>query len=219
MPKTNQSEFSGNKNEGIGLLQIFLTALITSIFTLASSYFLMFSQLEKEQEYWMNRMRTERYQELMDRQINLLEEINSGLLQSEILVKDYKLESASFMSNLEFIKQNPGVKLDSDVEALAKKAFEYHLHLYKLASKLQMAELYFSNKVDSLIAPLGKALEENYNNELALKDSLAFSWEDPIKYFFNRDFETVQQLADVRIKLITAMREDIAKIANSIYTD
>jgi hypothetical protein len=200
----------------IGLLEIVLTALITSLLTFIGSYFVMSSQLSKEQEYWSDRMKKERIQDLMNRQLNLFEEVNSDILLSEVMVKDYKIELAKFYSLYELAKYSPKIAKEVNANDVYNKGVEYHKHLNKLGAKLQMVALYFNEKVNSLIVPLSKALEDNYRNN-ALRDSSSQNQIGISKDYFNRDFETIKELSDNRINLIKAMRDNILELSNKLY--
>ena len=198
------------------LVKIFLTALITSILTLGSSYFLMFSQLEKEQEYWITRLKTERLQVLLDREIKLFEDINTSILIIEVLAKDFKISAIKFRADIEMAKEFQDRDINNN-DYLANKAIEYHKHINNLTSKLQMAEFYFGHEVDSLINPLSKTLGINYNTNLILRDSVEINGLESVFEYFKRDFETVEELTENRLKILKAMRKEMDLVANYLY--
>ena len=80
-----------------------------------------------------------------------------------------------------------------------------------------MVEIYFGEKVDSLITPLGESLTDNYNYNLALRDTISLNQINLNKDYFKRDFETIKDLSDNRIKIISAMRNEINEIAIRLY--
>jgi len=200
----------------IGLLEIVLTAIVTALLTFIGSYFVMTSQLSKEQEYWSDRMKKERLQVLMDRQLNLFEEVNSDILLAEVMVKDYKIESAKYYSLYELAKISPRNVIEVNANDVYNKVVEYHKHLYKLSAKLQMVALYFNEKVSSLIASLSKSLEDNYKNN-TLRDSLSHNQIGILKDYFNMDFETIKELSENRINLIKAMHDNILELSKKLY--
>lgn len=199
------------------LIKIFLTALITSILTLVSSYFLMFSQLEKEQEYWITRMKTERLQEMLDRQIKLYEEINNGVLSIEVLAKDFKISATDFIANVEMAVEFQDENIIKMNAFLTSKALGYHKQINSLASKLQMAEFYFGQEVDTLIKPLSDALERNYNTNLIIGDSENTKDLDSVIEYFKRDFNTIEELTEKRLEILKAMRNEMDLISKYLY--
>ena len=59
-------------------VKIVATAVLTAILTLVSSWFLLYKQLGKEQEYWTKRSNIERLQNLSNSQIKLFEDITKA---------------------------------------------------------------------------------------------------------------------------------------------
>ena len=200
-------------------LKIALTAVITSLLTLSTSYFIMSSQLSKEQDYWKSRKRIEGLQALSDRQIKLFEDINSQILLIEVLSKDFKLESAKFKANIELYKTSKNFKNKVDESSLENKAVEYHKQINLLGSKLQMATLFFGKEVDSLIIPLNQALELNYNNNLILNDSNKIQGLESTLDYFKHDFNTISLVSDNRLKFLGAMIKDINSVTTYLYKE
>ncbi|HIJ80007.1 MAG: hypothetical protein OEY01_16055 [Desulfobulbaceae bacterium] len=205
-----------NSNASTNWVEIILTALLTSTLTLGCSYFIMKSQLSDEQKYWSERFRTERAQDILNKKVTLLEELNAGILESEILAKEIKLSFSSFNALLETCRVDPECDLNS--VQLDKKVVDYHKHINRLAAKFQMVPLYFSNDIALMVEPLSRAIESNY--EANTKTLIEFSITDPkqTKDYFERDFNTVGELTKIRLILIKKMLDDINTYAGSIYT-
>jgi len=201
------------------LLKIILTSFITVLLTLASSYYLMFSQLKEEQKYWKTRTKVERVQEYLDKQISLMEDINTGLLINEVLARDYKLFAASYMYNIELAIEYSESMPDGMVLELETKSLEYHKKINEIASKFQMCELFFGPEVDSILIPLTNALNENYGRNLAFKDSLVQNNKSSYENYFEKDFETSKELSEQRLSLLMAMRAEIESATNILYFD
>jgi len=201
------------------LFKIVLTSIVTALLTLTSSYFLMFSQLEEEQKYWKTRTRVERIQELIDKQTELFESLNSKILLNEALAKDFKVYSASYMTKLAFANKYDS-ELDKEMtQQLHIKALEYHKEINELGSKIQICELYFGSEVDSLLNPLSIALIENYNRNLILGDSIELENQPGVASYFESDFETIKELTDNRISILKAMRAEIDSNNKVLYFD
>jgi hypothetical protein len=198
-----------NRKDQSELLKIILTAVITTILTLCSSYFLLTRQFEKEQQYWVKRTKTERLQNLLDRQTQLFEEINSGILRSEVMAKDLKLYAVEFTVRLKGEQQlQEMVNLASSKE-IEEKQVAYQNQLNELASKIQMAELYFGVGVDTLIRDLGNSFGKNFRHNLIFQDSFSSMSLSSALEFFKKDFETIDLLQQNRLKFLKAMRADM----------
>ncbi len=135
---------------------IIVTAIITAILTSVAQYFLQNDKLSNEQEYWTKRYQIETVDKINTQRLQLVDDLNKELLQLEIKAKEIKINAAAskYSTDIEEIKN------------LNKLMVQYHKDLYATAAKIQMAALYFDNKVDSLIPVLGKALELNFQNNL-----------------------------------------------------
>jgi hypothetical protein len=199
--------------------KIISTSIVTALLTLVSSYYLMFSQLKEEQNYWITRTHVERVQELLDRRIKLFEELNSKILLNEVLSKDFKVFSAVYMANLE-LKMNYGGKLDNNMSTkFDVKALELHKGINELGAKIQMCELYFGAEVDSLLNPLSKAIGENYSRNLVLGDSIKLSDKTSVASYFDKDFETIKELTENRLSILKAMRAEIDTVNKTLFFD
>lgn len=78
------------------LIDIILIAIITSILTAGSSFFLTKNELSEEQKYWKERLKKERLINIQDRQIAILEDVNSRVLELEVLAREIKITAAEF---------------------------------------------------------------------------------------------------------------------------
>ena len=205
-----------DNNSSTNWKDILITAVLTSALTLGSSYFIMKSQLSEEQKYWSERFRTERAQDILNKKVSLLEELNAGILESEVLAKEIKLSFSSFNALIELCRVDP--KCDINSVELNKKVVTYHKHINRLAAKFQMVPVYFPNDIGLMVEPLSRALESNY--EANAKTLIEFSVTDPkqTKDYFERDFSTVGELTEIRLKLIKKMMDDINTYAGNIYT-
>jgi len=195
------------------LSEIVLTAVITAILTSVSSFILTRSQLSQEQVYWEQRLQKERLVEMLDRQIALYEEINTGILNTESLARELKIRGSEFNVNISMARLGKQDIKEINT-AFQEKAMEYHKHIYNFSGKLQLIPLYFSNRVDSLINPLRIALENNGNHNLSIGDVVEL---DKIKEYLNKDYETIEELKDVRMKILKAMNEDMSLVTKTIF--
>ena len=193
--------------------EILLTALITVIITSICSFLLTRNQLSKEQEYWEKRLAKERTINILDKQISLFEEINSKILELEVMAKEIKILATAFNSYTTMLKYgyNSNAK---EINEFHEKLVDYNKKLYSFSAKIQMLPLYFTNGVDSLIEPLGKSIELNYNNNLIIGEDINF--QNMLSYF-DKDFETIEALTNGRINLLKAMIEDISTTHKLIF--
>nr|WP_320015681.1 hypothetical protein [uncultured Desulfobacter sp.] len=205
-----------DNNSSTNWKDILITAVLTSVLTLGCSYFIMKSQLSEEQKYWSERFRTERAQDILNKKVTLLEELNSGILESEVLAKEIKLSFSSFNALMELCRVDP--KCDINNVEFNKKVVNYHKYINRLAAKFQMVPVYFPNDIALIVEPLSRAIELNY--EANAKTLIDFSITDPkkTKDYFERDFNTVGELTKIRLKLIKKMLDDINTYAGTIYT-
>ena len=194
------------------VIMAFFTALFTASFTAIVSFLLIRSQLYQEQKYWKERLIKERLLEMNDRQVVLFEEINSGILEIEILTKELKLLSAR--SNVAYSLMCTTDAIE-EMNLLNSKMVDYHLKLYKLSSKFQMIPLYFTERVDSLISPLNKSLENNFNKNLEVGKKVDLHKID--SYFQEQDFNTTQELTDTRERLLKAMFDDMSLVTKKTF--
>lgn len=204
-----------NKDKG-EFSKIILTAIVTSALTLASSYFLLVKQYKTEEEYWSKRSRTERLQNLLNNQIKLFEEINSGILSTEVMAKELKLDAVEFTAMIKILQTDKETGNLITGKEFQEKQVAYHNKINELGAKLQMAELYFGNGIDTIIKDLGSSLEANYKHNLIFKDSLSTENLNSVLEYFKRDFETIEVLEKNRLKIIKAMRTDMLTVANEI---
>lgn len=202
------------KNE---LKIIILTAIITSVLTVFGSYFLMYSQLSYEQNYWKERIKTEKLIELVDKQTIIMNEINEGILTNEALVKHFKILSAKYMSDLSLSYNGGNSLTEGSQQNFENKSLELHKQIMTLASKIQESELYFQEEVDSLLNPLSDALYKNYQANLVIGSDIDYKDINSIKKYFDWDFETIKVLKEKRMELIKAMRDEIGENSKLIY--
>jgi len=207
-----------------GLKEIIITAFLTSLFTLTTSYFLIFNQLDMEHEYWQKRSQSERLTNLLDRRINLMASVNENILLYEILAENFKFHSIDFITNLKMIEQEkPSNELLKDLYSrrviFQKKSDEIKKHVYILSSQLQMVETYFGNDVDELIQPLSDAIEKNYSNNLVLGAPISKLDASSLTELLKKDRRTIQILTTHRLRLITEMRAEIEVITKLLFNN
>jgi len=195
--------------------EILLTALITAVITSICSFLLTRNQLSKEQEYWEKRLLKERAINILDKQISLFEEVNSMILELQILTKEIKILAAKFNINSTMLKYGDNSN-SKEFDELYNKLVDYHKKLYSHSSKIQMLPLYFTNGVDSLIEPLRKTLELNYKNNFIIGEEVDLK---NIQSYFDKDFETIEELENVRTNLLKAMIDDISRTNKLIFYD
>ena len=88
-----------------------------------------------------------------------------------------------------------------------------------MATDIQMSEMYFGAKVDSLINPLSESLNSNYQNNLILGDTTRLKGYKNVTEYFKRDFNTTKELSENRLKILKAMRSEIDSTAEILYGD
>lgn len=201
--KLNKFTSDTKTNKSINYKEIFYTAIFTSILTLGSSYFIMKSQLSEEQKYWSQRLQTERSLNILDKKVAIFEEVNAGILESEVLAKEIKIGLSTFYAQMALCKLASDCK--TDINELNKNIVKYHKHINFLSAKIQMIPLYFSSSVSKFVNPLIKALELNYPIiELSLQDM------KESKEYFDQNFNTINELIEARLKLISEMLNDMS---------
>ena len=177
----------------------------------------MFSQLKEEQKYWRERLKIERLQVLLDREIDLYDEINAGIYKAEALSKEAKVFGIEFVADMKIAELSK--ESISKTNKHNDKLMEHHKHIYELSAKLQMAELYFGSKVDQLINPLEKEIENNFfNNNIMTSDSLDIYNIEQVLGYMNRHLETTESLNIARKNLLKEMRCEIDQISKQIYS-
>ena len=214
MSRKDKKKFKKGKSD---TFKIVLTALLTSLFTGFVSYLLIFSQLREEQNYWKTRTKAEKISQLLEKQIEIFDNVNSGILLTEVLAKDFKLYSAKFMSSIELSLASGKSLSNDESEILNNKAIEYHKQINQLATDLQMSEMYFGSDIDSLINPLSESLNSNYQNNLILGDTTRLTGYKNVMEYFKRDFNTTKELSENRLKILKAMRNEIDSTSGILY--
>jgi hypothetical protein len=197
-------------------LKIASTAILTAILTLVSSWFLLYRQLSKEQEYWTKRAKIERLQNLSATQIKLFEEINKMILDCELLAKEVKLDQVEFATRLTGPKSIRESKDLITGKQLQEKIIGYHHRLYELGSKLQMAGIYFGNAVDKPIKELGKALEKNYMNNSIMNVPIEKQTLVDVLEYYKKDFGPMEILEKNRTVLLDSMSRQIALVVRTM---
>jgi len=191
----------------IGLLEIFVTALITSILSLGGSYLLTKNQLSEEHKYWEKRTYLEHIDKLIEKKTKLYEEINRQILSLEVTAKDYKLLYAELSLTMHLCKTTPTTC--EDLTEVNKKIFqkksEFQQDLNILVSKLQSLSFLFGHKVESLATPLLEAISLNSVAKDEPSDLNTTEYEN----FYNKNFETIQEVKNAREKLLNAMSDEI----------
>ncbi len=182
------------KKEEASLKTIIVTAVVTAILTSLTQYILQNDKLNSEQDYWRKRYQIESVDKINSQRLQMVEELNKDLLQLEIKAKEIKINTAA---SKYFTKPE-------DMQELYTLMVQYHKDLYLYAAKCQMASLYFGNEVNTLIPKVGKALELNFQNNLLTKKNGVTLPE------FELNFETIDTLTNIRLKLTKAMVEEIA---------
>ena len=202
-----------NKKRKIEFRHMIIIAVLTCVLTALFTFLLTIIQLRTEQKYWEKRLITERLLELQNRQITTLEDINSSILELEILAKEMKILTAEFNINMAMLKRGVDDYRENK-KLFENKLVDYHKKLYSFSSKLQIASLYF--EIDSLIMPLSNSLEANYKNNMIVGEDVDLN---NINSYFDKDYETIQELTDCRLIIIEKMLKDIKKVSESIFKE
>lgn len=190
---------SSTKKDDSNLKTIILTAIITALLTTITQYFLQKNQLSNEQDYWEKRYNIEEIKDVNTVRFNLIKEISEGILQLEFQAKEIKI-------------QNVAVKYSNsklDIEHLHKLTINYQKDLYRITSKMEIASIYFDNKVDKLLLKLGDALTENYENNY-VKNSV----EGPHLPEFDLDFNSIEKLPKIKKQTFEEMLKNMQKDLN-----
>jgi replicative superfamily II helicase len=181
------------KENKIGFGKIVLTAVITALITTVSQTYLQSRELDKELSSWKEKYNIESIDKINDTRIRMLENVNEQLLQLEIQAKEIKLEVAV---SKYYTKPEQG-------ERLTELMVQYNKDLYRNASKMHIASLFFGNKVDSLIPLLGKSLNQNFQHNLMF-DSNRIKLPE-----LEFDFETTDSLTNMRNIITQQMAKEI----------
>jgi hypothetical protein len=198
------------------LKEIIITSLLTALLTATASILLIKFQTSTEQDYWEKRFSLERAEEILKNRIKYFEIINEGVLKSEVLVKNIKLTSSSFLAKLELCKNNTACTIE-EAKSLNKQMVDYQLHLNVLASALQMVPVYYSSTVSNLVPQLSEALERNLNMNSSFMDRYSENEEKAISEYFEEDTDTIDELKKTRGEIIKAMMDDIAEYHDTLY--
>ncbi|ELV8631647.1 hypothetical protein QNE64_004323 [Vibrio vulnificus] len=195
--------------------EVIFTAVLSAMLTVSGSYFVMKSQLTAEQDYWLSRQKFERKQELLEKQIDMLETFNSKFLKLDLLTSKLKMKTSSFQAELHLcyeavVSKSDSFKCKADGTVVLNASYEYRQAMHELSVTLQMLPVYFSNNVTSLIPELNTIIEDNYT---AVDTSLE-KFDDeklgrPMSDYFQRDMNSTTEFRLVREKLISAMLQDI----------
>ncbi|MFT5716343.1 MAG: hypothetical protein ACI9T7_000518 [Oleiphilaceae bacterium] len=196
--------------------EIIITSLLTALLTATASILLIKFQTSTEQDYWEKRFSLERAEEILKNRIKYFEIINEGVLKSEVLVKNIKLTSSSFLAKLELCKNNTACTIE-EAKSLNKQMVDYQLHLNVLASALQMVPVYYSSTVSNLVPQLSEALERNLNMNSSFMDRYSENEEKAISEYFEEDTDTIDELKKTRGEIIKAMMDDIAEYHDTLY--
>lgn len=191
---------SSNKEN---LKTIILTAIITTILTVLTQYFLQKNQLANEQDYWKKRFNIENANNINNLRIKYIEEISSSIYQLEIQVKEIKI----LKDIVEYSKS------DEDYKKLNKLLVQYHKDLYALASKMEMASLYFDEDVKSELDKLGKAVTKNFqqkNGELENDTKIIKT---------DLRFESIEDLRNAKKNTFDLMLQKIHKDMNEQFSN
>ncbi|EJE8549670.1 hypothetical protein M5238_004451 [Vibrio vulnificus] len=195
--------------------EVIFTAVLSALLTVSGSYFVMKSQLTAEQDYWLSRQKYEREQQLLDRQIQLLETFNSKFLKLDLLTSKLKMKTSSFQAELHLCYQAVASKSDSfkckaDGNVVLNASYEYRQAMHELSVTLQMLPVYFSNNVTSLVPELNTIIEDNYSAvDASLEKFDSERLERPMSEYFQRDMNSTTEFRSIREKLISAMLLDI----------
>ncbi|MDO6814066.1 hypothetical protein [Tenacibaculum soleae] len=181
------------KENKIGFGKIVLTAIITALITTISQSYLQSRQLDKELSSWKEKYDIESIDKINDTRIRMLEDVNEQILQLEIQAKEIKLEVA-----VSKYYTKPEQR-----DRLSELMVQYHKDLYRNASKMHIASLFFGNKVDSLIPLLGKSLTQNFQHNLMFDSNRI---KIPELEF---DFETTDSLTNMRNTITQQMAKEI----------
>lgn len=198
--------------------EIIITAIITSMLTLVCSYVMMKKQLSEEQNYWSQRFRTERAQDILNKKISLFQDINSDILESEVLAKETKLALSSLYAEIESCKNGIG---DCDYKKIEieKKVSDYHKHINRIAAKIQMISVYYPHNIELIVEPLSLAIQENYQSHLMELTKKPKTESHKVEDYFQGSFDTINKLTEIRLKLLREMLNDINSYAKDIYID
>lgn len=207
--EANSKKNQNSKKKESPLKTIIITALVTALISFLPTYYFQNSKLKEEQKYWEKRFKVEQIQKIIDKKIDILNQLNSDILQSEILMKEIRIEAVDFDS---YIK---GAKPDFKFSDYKNKIFSYHTHNNFLAVNMQKIPVFFPDSVQKLTEELRIELENNYNLS-AIMDSLYLRKSISIS---DINFESIENLSLKRQQLIRIMLNDIGAYHNILYND
>lgn len=203
--------------------EIIITAILSAILTVTGSYFIMKSQLTAEQNYWLERQAHERLSKALDSKVKLLESFNNEFLKLDALTSKMKLVSSNLQA--EFHVCYEAIKLNAkDFNCKANSndylnvSYKYREQTYKLSVTLQMLPIYYGENVSSLITPLNKIIQQNFdniNNTLEKVDKNNLDRE--VSVYFERDMNSTPEFQKARGILIQAMLDDISNSKSNLF--
>ena len=185
-------------NKEFSLAAIIITSLLTAILTFAVTSITTNNRLKKEQEYWTKRYVIERVEKITDNRYQLLEKINSEILNLEVKAKEIKLLAAKIKGE-SCLKE----KLKQFV-IINPKMMDYNVLTNKSGSTIQMVSLLFGESLKDEIEELTNSMNKNYEVSFDSDPKII----DPLEYFKD-NFDTIQELTDSRLILIKKMYEII----------
>ena len=141
-----------------------MTLVATPIFSaIAVSW-----QISGSQDAWVEQQRFNRREKTVDTQVQLMEEINSKILDLELFAKRIKQEKAGVAVQyaLSATAKKEGEEYEFDgggkLSEILDMSVEYHRDLTELASRAQIMILYFGPSVSEQLRQLTVQLEANF---------------------------------------------------------
>jgi hypothetical protein len=148
----------------LALLQVGISAA-TLLLTPVFSALVVDHQLSREHRGWVRQQRFDRSRAYLDRRLELLEDVNAGVMKLEVEAKDIRLRNAVVKATSTLTGLRGAAAVDHvvpDSRSLDELLVKYHYDLADLGSKLQLVALFFGPKVQGAIPKLNGALERNY---------------------------------------------------------
>ncbi|CAH6902230.1 conserved hypothetical protein [Vibrio chagasii] len=198
---------------------IIVTAVLTSVLTIAGSYFVMKTQLTAEQDYWLNRQKLERAELKVNKQIEMLESFNDLVLNFDLQTNNVLMNAAKFKAELHLCKQAALIdakefECKASTEIYAPHRNQYLQQAYKLSVLMQMLPLYFSDEVVSHVGAVNKLIADNHRRleEIMMLESVSDS-----SQYFQYNMDTPEGYMKVREQVISAMLKEIHALEKQLY--
>ncbi len=198
---------------------IIVTAVLTSILTVAGSYFVMQKQLTAEQDYWLSRQHLERAESRVNKQMELLESFNDIFLNLDLQTNNVLMQAAKLKAEIHLCKHALLIgakeyKCKASTDEYFPHRNRYLQQVHKLSVLMQMLPLYFSDDVVSYVDTVNQLVSDNHSR---LEKIMAQESATDTGQYFQHNMDTPEEYMNVRKQIISAMIKEIQTQEKQLY--